>query len=458
MPVIPPNASAPKLLPQSGPWSSAEIDENLGEVARRYLRAGGSRGNIRAELVSLIRDGLRGIEAGGISRDVVSVRLDCVTEYRNEGAASISWDLSGIVFLPTGSPGEQLLAPILSLQHGTQVNRNNAPSKFDPNPDAFLNEPLRPETDEALLNFLECEIGASLAGMGYIVVMPDYPGFGDNSAIHPYVHSSLGDCVRDAVKATIALTSSDQWKDRISWNRHLYLIGYSEGGYATMVGAKSLTAMPGEAIQVTAAVPCDGAYDLSGTMVERILDGTAELNPHYVPYTFIGYESIYGTSLFNSLSPFKTAYAVKLPCLFDGNHWTIQMYKAIPRAGLFSQRYAARDVLNDAVMENLEDTSSPLFRAIRDNDAFRGWKPDFAMRIVHCKDDDVVPVENAIAAYEAFGGRTAVNVNLVYVQPVEFASASADVHTRAFASAMMDGLSYICRTESAIIAPVKTKP
>lgn len=289
------NAGGQKLLPRSGPWSRAEIDENLGNVARRYAQAGGSRENIRAELVSLIRDGLRRIEAGGIPRDVVSVKIAYVTEHLVGGEAPKSWRLSGLVFMPTCSSGEKISAPIISLQHGTQVNRNNAPSKFDPNPGVFMKEPLRPETDEALLNYLECGMGASLAGMGYIVVMPDYPGFGDNSDIHPYVHRSLGDCVRDAVKATVALASADQWKNRISWNGRLYLIGYSEGGYATMVGAKSLAAMSGGAIRVTAAIPCDGAYDLSGTMVERILEGRAELNPHYIPYTFIGYEAIYGS-------------------------------------------------------------------------------------------------------------------------------------------------------------------
>lgn len=127
------------------------------------------------------------------------------------------------------------------------------------------------------------------------------------------------------------------------------------------------------------------------------------------------------------------------------------MYKAIPRAGLFSQGYVARDILSDEVIEDLGDASSRLFGSIRENDAFRGWRPDFRMRLVHCENDDVVPVENAVAAYEAFGGGTAVNIDLVYVQPVRFAAAKADVHTRAFASAMMEGLSYICRTESALL-------
>ncbi|MCE1195825.1 S9 family peptidase, partial [bacterium] len=340
--------------------------------------------------------------------------------------------------------------PIISLQHGTQVNRNNAPSKFDPNPGAFLQEPLRPETDEALLNYLECAMGASMAGMGYIVVMPDYPGFGDNADIHPYVHGSLGDCVRDAVKETIALTMTDQWKDRLSWNGRLYLIGYSEGGYATMVGAKSLAAMTDGKIRVTAAIPCDGAYDLSGTMTARIVTSRAEINPHYVPYTFIGYESIYGVSVFKSPSPFKGGFAKKLPCLFDGNHCMIQMYKTIPRAGLFSRRYRASDILGAEVLRELGDSSSPLFKAIRENDAFRGWSPDFAMRIVHCETDDVVPVENAIAAYRAFGGPEAANVELVYVRPVDFAADSADVHTRAFPAALLDGFSYIEKNESAM--------
>jgi len=64
---------------------------------------------------------------------------------------------------------------------------------------------------------------------------------------------------------------------------------------------------------------------------------------------------------------------------------------AIPRVGLFSHRYIARDILRGNVMKDFGDASSPVFKAIRENDAFRGWKPDFQMRIVHCEKDDVVP-------------------------------------------------------------------
>lgn len=215
-----------------------------------------------------------------------------------------------------------------------------------------------------------------------------------------------------------------------------------------MVGAKSLSAMTTETIHVTAATLCDGSYDLSGTMTERILDKKPEINPHYIPYTFIGYEVIYGDSIFRSSSPFKGNYAARLPCLFDGNHWTAQMFAEIPRAGLFSHRYIARDILGSDVIKDLRDVSSPLFKAIRENDAFRGWKPTFLMRIVHCEKNDVVPAENAIAAYYAFGGSETTNVELVYVQPVTFAATRADIHTRAFPTALLDGFSYIYRTES----------
>ena len=437
-----------KMLPPSGPWSAAEIDGSLGRAASLYAQSGGVKGDVRAEFISEIKEGLRNIGSREISANVVSAKINYVTKYICEGGFRKTWRLSGLVFLPTRSTGEKISAPIVSFQHGTQVNRNNVPSRFDPNPEVILKNPLRAETDEALLNYLECAMGASLAGLGYIVVMPDYPGFGENDDTHPYIHGSLGDCVRDAIVETISLTQTDQWKDRLSWNGRLYLIGYSEGGYATMVGAKSLAAMTVGKIPVTAAIPCDGAYDLSGTMTTRILDHKAEINPLYIPFTFIGYEAIYGDSIFGSSSPFKKRYAERIPCLFDGNHWTVQMTPAIPRAGLFSHRYIARDILRSDVMKDLGDASSPVFKAIRENDAFRGWKPDFQMRIVHCEKDDVVPVENAIAAYYAFGGPEAANVDLVYVPPVDFAAAIVDIHTRAFSTALIDGFSYIYRTES----------
>jgi len=437
-----------KILPPTGPWSIAEIDGSLGEAFRLYAKAGGLRGDVRAQFVAEIREELRNLGAGVASGSAVSEKITYVTQYACENGSRKTWELSGIVFLPIRSAEGKLSAPIVSIQHGTQVNRNNAPSRFEPNPHTALRNPLRPEADEALLNYLECSMGASLAASGYIVVMPDYPGFGDNADIHPYVHGSLGDCVRDAILQTIELTKADRWKDRLSWNGRLYLTGYSEGGYATMVGAKSLASMTVGKIPVTAAIPCDGAYDLSGTMTTRILARKAEFNPHYIPFTFMSYNAIYGDSIFRSSSPFKERYAARIPRLFDGNHWTFQMSAVIPRAGLFSHRYVACDVLDSETIEDLGDPSSMVFKAIRENDAFRGWKPDFPMRIVHCEKDDVVPVENAIVAYRAFGGPEAANVELIYVEPVDFAAGSADIHTRAFSTAMFDGFSYITRIES----------
>ncbi len=114
-------------------------------------------------------------------------------------ARSLKWDgdtQSGLMWVPVTWWGKWISTPMISYQHGTQVYRECAPSKFNANPFAIL---ASPDLTGALQNYVECIVGALMATAGYTVVMPDYTGFGVSQAIHPYVHLSLGNCVVGAV-------------------------------------------------------------------------------------------------------------------------------------------------------------------------------------------------------------------------------------------------------------------
>lgn len=441
-------------LPISGPWTTAQIRGSIADAALLYREAGGPRGRLRFRFISWIQERLEGLEASVDQDGQLEVRAATIrykTPRPSPDGSSRSWDLSAMLFMPyvpqrNGAPQARLEAPIVSFQHGTQVNRTSAPSRYNPNFRAVLGNPTRPEGNEILLSFLECSMGAYLASLGYIVVMPDYPGYGDNRDVHPYCHLSLGDSVRDAVLEAIEALRRNPDENAPSWNGRVYLIGYSEGGYATMAGARSLSEVPN--LDIAAAVPCAGAYDLSGTMARRIPLCKGEINPHFVPFTFVGYEEVYGDSIFPDGPPFKDSFAAKLPLLFDGGHWAYQAFATLPRTGTFPRTFKACDILRQEVLEDLADESSPLFAAIRENDAYRGWKPSFPMLEVHCGEDEVVPVENALAALRAFEDSGSADVELLLVPPVDMARGRVDCHTRAFPTALIEGLSYILGIEA----------
>ena len=78
----------------------------------------------------------------------------------------------------------------------------------------------------------------ALAATGYIVVVPDYPGMGIDPGVHPYCHKSLSYSVIDMIRAVRDSGLLQNWQ--VKWDGRLYLMGYSEGGYATMVTAQEL--------------------------------------------------------------------------------------------------------------------------------------------------------------------------------------------------------------------------
>ena len=102
---------------------------------------------------------------------------------------------SGLMWVPVTWG---LRASIICYQHGTQVYQECAPSRYNPNPLAVL---ASPDLTGALQSYVECTVGALMASAGYIVVMPDYVGFGDSTGPdHPYVTMALGDSVRGALQ------------------------------------------------------------------------------------------------------------------------------------------------------------------------------------------------------------------------------------------------------------------
>jgi hypothetical protein len=133
-----------------------------------------------------------------IKKDLAAYIYSCTGGKPYLVAASkvqLSGSTSGLVWVPFTWWRSKSFA-IISLQHGTQVYRNCAPSRFNANPLAILSSP---DLTGALQNYVECIVGGLMASAGYIVVMPDYQGFGDSIVTHPYVHLSLGDSVRDIV-------------------------------------------------------------------------------------------------------------------------------------------------------------------------------------------------------------------------------------------------------------------
>lgn len=315
--------------------------------------------------------------------------------YTTTDASGRAMDVTGLLVVPYDIFGGQLSVPMLSLQHPTQVQRKYSPSRMN-----------------LLDNELTYQAALLMAMTGYQVVVADYPGLGDNADPHPYCHTSISKSVIDLMRAAENSTGQRTGLSRnTSWNGRLYLMGYSEGGYATMVTAKELqNAGP---FRVDAVAPLDGPYSLSDTMRRLMVDaGPGFQAPYFLPYVIAGYDSVYGASLpqFRFDSAVKTDvagyqpppgsnYAHELLKLMDGSHTPADIDNFMQ---LVQPYNGPRSVLTDGFLANLEDTSSAVVKTLEANNAYVGWIPAMPVKMIHSTLDDLVPVGNLNEAVKAF--------------------------------------------------------
>jgi hypothetical protein len=285
---------------------------------------------------------------------------------------------SGALLLPenTGT-----LLPLVSYQHGTIIQTNDAPSSMD--------------------LFGEVSVGIAFATSGYAAVVPDYLGLGDSPGFHPYHHarSEATACV-DMLRAAKTFCSSNGF----ALTNKLFLCGYSQGGHSTMALLRELEAFHTNEFTVTACAPMAGAYDLSGVTTSNFLSGAVAPNPYYFLYLLAAYQSVYhlAPSLADLLvSPYDT----NLPALLAQNPTGAQLNAALPA-----------DPVNILKPQYLTDFRSnprhPLRLALQENDLYR-WRPRSPLRLYHCAADQDVIIANSQVALTSFLALGATQVQLI---------------------------------------------
>jgi pimeloyl-ACP methyl ester carboxylesterase len=216
---------------------------------------------------------------------------------------------SGLVCLPKTSGNY----PVFSFQNGTNTLHSEAPTEAFGNSDAYYNDLF--------------QVLASVASMGFIVVVPDYIGFGASSnEIHPYLHAgSSTQCVLDMLRATKELCSEDQIVAKPT--KDLFLFGYSQGGWATMQLQKTIEKDYSSEFNLKASSCGAGAYSIE-YMNEYITSQTSYPMPYFLTYLLNSYHSLELMS--NPLSDFIQApYAAMIPGLYDGEHSGVEINFAL---------------------------------------------------------------------------------------------------------------------------------
>jgi pimeloyl-ACP methyl ester carboxylesterase len=263
---------------------------------------------------------------------------------------------------------------LVSYQHGTIVKKDGAPSIEGT------------ENAEAL-------VAVAFATDGYLAVMPDYLGLGLSPGLHPFVHApSLGTAVVDALRAARHFTA----REGIDLEDRIFLLGYSEGGYATAAAQQLIEREHADEFRLAGSAPMAAPWDLSGSMVDLFKSDDPYSSPHFLPYTLLAYNDVYG--LEDDLSRVLTnPYDETLPPLFDGTHTGGEIDNNLPDV--------PSAILTQEFVEAFDAaTPFPWRDRLVENDLL-AWSPTTRTRIYHCVNDDLIPVQNAETAIASFRQR-----------------------------------------------------
>lgn len=286
--------------------------------------------------------------------------------------------VSGALLVPQGLNN----LPLLSLQHGTESKRDQVASVSP-------------------LNSVEGTIGLITSSLGYLTIIPDYLGFGVSNVMHPYLHAeSLVPSVIDFMHAAKTYSLENQ----IVLDGRVFLTGYSEGGYLSLLVQKFLEENPITELNLTAVAPMSGPYNLKG-MMETIFSSKSYITPAYIAYFITAYNAIYGWNRLNDF--FNAPYANLMPGLFNGNKTWGEILSQLPSS--FSE------LINpNFTSELLNGNESAFVNALEEN-TILNWTPKTPLHFFHGDSDKIVPYQNVLTAIEQFTSRGATNIQLTTI-------------------------------------------
>jgi len=286
--------------------------------------------------------------------------------------------VSGAILVPQGTDN----LPLVSIQHGTETKRELVASVSP-------------------TNSTEGVVGLIMASMGYLAVVPDYPGFGTSNVMHPYTHAaSLIPSIIDIMRAGKSFSSQNQ----IALDGRIFLTGYSEGGYATLVTQRAIEAEYSQEFNLTAVAPMAGPYDLYGMM--QTLFQTGQYNhTAYIAYILTAYNNIYGWDRASDF--FNAPYSSIVQSLFDGSKTYAEVLNQLP-----STFYALMD---STFVNNVRNGNEPAFTASLQENTLLDWIPQAPINFFHGDADDISPYQNSVTAVQKLIANGGTNIQLTTI-------------------------------------------
>lgn len=302
-------------------------------------------------------------------------------------------DASGLVCVPLSSSSA---LPMISFQNGTNTSHAEAPTK---------------DLGNQMFQYLH-----AAASMGYIMLIPDYLGFGaSEQMMHPYLHKkSTVASVENLITATSEMIADSLIT--VKWNNDLYLMGYSQGGWSTLCTHYDINKVSSLPFKVKASVCGAGPYSLS-VVQNFMFENTTYPMPVYMAYLGVAYQH-YGLVPNPLTDFFNQPYAGNLPSYFNGQYTNQEI----------------NEMLNDTVAVLIapsflngigNDPNYEGFRQAMADNSISGWNTDVPIRLYHGTADIYVPKATSEQVYQEFADAGASNVSYFPLDGLDHTTAAA---------------------------------
>jgi len=326
-------------------------------------------------------------------------RIVYKTEVNNEAIKA-----SGLVCVPS-SAGEY---PVICFQNGTNTVNAYAPSEYPLNP--------------------LYQMAEAVSSFGYIMVIPDYPGFGESSGIpHPYLITEP--TVRSITDMLYAVREfgAGELTD-VDVRNEYYLMGYSQGGWATLCLHKAIEQDFSGDFDLRGSVCGAGPYNLT-LLFNTIINAATYPMPVYIGYIINAYTAYHQFT--NPVSDIlNEPYASNLSSLYNG----------LLTAGEINSQLTAtiQDLFTPAFLSGFD--AAPQYSSVREamvTNSVAAWKTEIPLLLIHGGSDNTVnPITTENMYTEMLTAGTAAQVIKKELIP------GAD-HGEGVVQSMVSGLKFI---------------